>query len=51
MNVLLLSDMVKFAKEKPIGSENVDALAEVKKVIELTILDEVKVEPTKEAER
>lgn len=50
MNVLLLSDMVKFAKEKPIGSENVDALAEVKKVIELTIVDEIKLEPTKEAE-
>lgn len=48
MHVLMVADMVKFAKEKPLGSENEAAIAEVKKVVELTKVIEVKEEPNKE---
>tara|TARA_R110002049_G_scaffold224203_4_gene395927 strand:- start:4825 stop:5787 length:963 start_codon:yes stop_codon:yes gene_type:complete len=50
MHVLMVADMVKFAKEKPLGSENEAAITEVKKVVELTKVIEVKEDPTKEAE-
>ncbi len=50
MHVLLLADMVKFAKEQPIGSENDAAMVDVKKVVELTKPSEVIEEKAKEGE-
>lgn len=50
MHVLLLADMVKFAKEQPISSENEAAIADVKKVVELTKLSEITDKKEKEGE-
>jgi len=50
MHVLMVADMVKFAKEQPLGSENEAAIAEIKKVIELTKIIEKEEKEAKEDE-